>query len=462
KLERSNTFIDHTFVKAQTDNSYPAATYTVAGNIPCPVGANSPPIAVLHGTPTSGDAPLTVSFDATGSSDPDFGDTISNYHFDFGDGNQTDSGAPMVEHTYNNPGTYTPSLVVTDSRGLDSQNTSTEVITVSQVSPTPTPSPSASPSSSPTPTPTPTPSATASVSPSATPSPTPSPSATVSPTPTPTPSATPTATPLNVQLLNISGRVFTQGGDNVGIGGFIISGSSSKRIMARAIGTSLKASNGSPFPGRLQDPTLELHDNNSGSPSLFNDNWRTSQEAEILQSGLAPSEDNEAAIIKRLDPGQYTAIIRGADGAPGIGLIELYDLSENDPAELGNLSVRADAQLGDNVLINGLILRGGTAKRVVFRAIGPSIKGPDNQPLPGTLQDPTLEVHDGNGNLLLGNDDWQTAPTSAEVQLAGLAPSDPRESALLLHLTAGNYTSIVKGKGGNTGIALGEAYKLNN
>ena len=473
RLERSNTFVDHTFVKAQTDNSYPPATYTVAGNLPCPVAANSPPIAVLHASPASGNAPLTVTFDATGSSDPDFGDTIANYHFNFGDGNELDSGAPIVQHTYNSPGTYNATLVVTDSRGLDSQNTSTEVITVSQASPTPTPSPtvtpsasptpSATPSATPTPTPSPSPSATASVSPSATPSPSASPSATASPTPSPTPSpsATPSATPLNVQLLNISGRVYTQNGDKVGIGGFIISGSSSKRIMARAMGTSLKASNGSPLPGRLQDPTLELHDD-KGSPSLFNDNWRTSQEAEIEQSGLAPVEDNESAIIKRLDPGQYTAIIRGADGSPGIGLIELYDLSENDPAELGNLSVRADAQLGDNVLINGLILRGGTAKQVVFRALGPSIKGNDGEPLPGTLQDPTLEVHDGNGMLLLGNDDWETSPTAGAVQAAGLAPSDHRESALLLELTAGNYTSIVKGKGGETGIALGEAYKLNN
>jgi hypothetical protein len=137
-------------------------------------------------------------------------------------------------------------------------------------------------------------------------------------------------------------------------------------------------------------------------------------------------------------------------------LIELYDLSSDDPAELGNLSVRADAQTGDNVLFNGLILQGTTPKRVVFRALGPSIQ------VPGSLQNPTLEVHDGNGMLLQSNDDWKTSPDAAEIQSAGLAPTDDHESAVLLTLQAGNYTSIVRGANGTTGIALAEAYKLNN
>ena len=205
---------------------------------------------------------------------------------------------------------------------------------------------------------------------------------------------------------------------------------------------------------------MELHDAN-GSPVLFNNNWRDSQEAEILQSGLAPSDDKEAAIIKRLNPGGYTAIIRSIDGSPGVGVVELYDLSSGDPYELGNLSVRADVQTGDNVLFNGLILGGGTPKRILFRALGPSIQN-NGTPVPGTLQNPTLEVYDGNGNLLLGNDDWKSAPNKTEIELTGLAPSDDRESAVLLPLPPGNYTSVVRGKNGTTGIALAEAYKLNN
>ena len=253
--------------------------------------------------------------------------------------------------------------------------------------------------------------------------------------------------------------MFTQAADKVGIGGFIVSGSSSKRVMARAIGPSLKI-NGTSIPGRLQDPVLELHDAN-GSPILFNNNWRDSQEAEITQSGLAPSDDRESAIIKRLDPGAYTAIIHGADGNPGIGVVELYDLSQSDPAELGNLSVRADVETGDNVLFNGLILGGVTPKRILFRALGPSIQN-NGTPVPGTLQNPTLEVYDGNGNLLRSNDDWKDAPNRTEIELTGLAPGNDRESAVLLLLTPGNYTSIVRGVNGTTGIALAEAYKLTN
>jgi hypothetical protein len=205
---------------------------------------------------------------------------------------------------------------------------------------------------------------------------------------------------------------------------------------------------------------LELHDD-KGSPALINDNWRSTQEAEIQQSGLAPSDDKESAIIKRLDPGNYTAIIRGADGSPGIGVVELYDLSSSDPAELGNLSVRADVGTGDNVLFNGIIMRGGTPKRVVFRALGPSIKS-NGTPLPGTLQDPTLEVHDANGNVLQTNDNWKDSPDMAAIQAAGLAPTDDRESAILLTLPSADYTSIVRGKNGATGIALAETYKLTN
>jgi hypothetical protein len=254
--------------------------------------------------------------------------------------------------------------------------------------------------------------------------------------------------------LNISGRVFAKTGDKVGIGGFIISGSGTKRIMARAIGSSLSIN------GKLQDPYLEIHDSN-GSEPLTNDNWRSLQEAEIQQTGLAPTDDRESAIVKRLPAGNYTAIIRGADGSSGIGVVELYDLSGTEPGELGNLSVRADVGTGDDVLFNGLILRGGNAKRVLFRALGPSVKV-NGSTVPGALQDPVMELHDGNGGLMATNDNWPDAANAAEIQSTGLAPPDNHESAILVTLPAGNYTTIVRGVGNTTGIGLAEAYKLSN
>ena len=252
--------------------------------------------------------------------------------------------------------------------------------------------------------------------------------------------------------------MFAQTGDKVGIGGFIVTGPGTKRVMARAIGPSMKV-NGVPVQGRLEDPHLELHDSNGGI--IINDNWRTTQEAEIQQTGLAPSDDDESAIVKRLPPGNYTAIIRGADGSPGIGLVELYDLSATEPSELGNLSVRADVGTDDNVLIDGIILRGGNSKRVLFRALGPSVKI-NGTTIPGALVNPTMQLFNGNGTLLGDNDDWPDAANATEIQSTGLAPPEDEESAIFLSLGPGNYTTVIRGVNRTTGISLAEAYKLNN
>jgi hypothetical protein len=331
--------------------------------------------------------------------------------------------------------------------------------------PTPTPTPTGTPSPSPTATINPSPTATPTASPTPSATPTISPSATPTPTGTPTPSPSPT--PANLQLLNISGRVFTQTGDKVGIGGFIVTGTGFKRVIARSIGPSLA---GAGVPGALQDPFLELHDGNGGIRT--NDNWRSSQEAEIQQTGLAPTDDRESAIIVTVPAGNYTAIIRGVDDSIGVGLIEIYDLGSpsagtleknraGEPegatfSELGNLSVRAEIGTDDNVLIDGVILRGDIPKRVVFRGLGPSV------PVAGSLQDPTLELHDGNGTLLLSNDNWRDAPNMAEIEATGLAPVDDHEAVILVTLTPGNYTTITSGVDRTTGIGLSEVYKLDN
>jgi hypothetical protein len=294
----------------------------------------------------------------------------------------------------------------------------------------------------------------------ATPTPTPSASPTSTPTATPasspTPTATPGGTPANVQLLNVSGRVFTQSSDKVGIGGFIIQGSDFKRVMVRAIGPSLKV-NGNPVPGALQDPVIELHDDSGGV--ITNDNWRSTQESDIQQSGLAPSDNRESAILTTLRQGAYTTVIRGANGATGVGLIEVYDLQSTNASELGNLSVRANVGTDDNVIIDGMIIRGGTPKRVLFRAIGPSLH---NSGVTGELQDPVLELHDGNGTVMTTNDNWRQASNASDIEATGLAPADDRESAILQTLPSGNYTTVLRGANNTSGIAISEAYKLNN
>jgi hypothetical protein len=292
----------------------------------------------------------------------------------------------------------------------------------------------------------------------ATPTPTPSasPTPTATPASSPTPTATPGGTPANVQLLNVSGRVFTQSSDKVAIGGFIIQGSDFKRVMVRAIGPSLKV-NGNPVPGALQDPVIELHDDSGGV--ITNDSWRSTQESDIQQSGLAPSDDRESAILTTLRQGAYTVVIRGANGTTGVGLIEIYDLQSANSSQLGNLSVRAEVGTGENVIIDGMIIRGGTPKRVLFRAIGPSLH---NSGVVGELQNPVLELHDGNGTLMITNDDWKQASNASDIQATGLAPTDDRESAILVTLPSGDYTTVLRGANNTTGIAISEAYKLNN
>jgi hypothetical protein len=257
-------------------------------------------------------------------------------------------------------------------------------------------------------------------------------------------------------LVNISARAQVGTGDQVCIAGFIIQGSAAKtkRIIVRGIGPSLQVGS-VPLAGRLMDPAIELH-NSAGATILANDDWRSSQQAEILSTGLAPSNNKEAALIAVLPPGEYTVILRGVGATTGIGLIEVYDLDGSLDPDLGNLSARADVETGDSILIGGLIVR-SAFNQVLLRALGPelAISG-----LAGVLSDPVMELHDSNGALLLSNDNWRDAPNSTAIEATGLAPTDDRESAILTTPAPGNYTALVRGAGDTTGIALLEVYLL--
>ncbi len=315
--------------------------------------------------------------------------------------------------------------------------------------PTPSPTPVATPTPTPTPaTPTPTPTP---IPPTPTPSPappTPTPTATPAPpTPTPTPSATPGS------LGNISTRLRVETGDNVLIGGFIVTGTQPKRIIVRAIGPSL------PLAGALVDPVLELRDS-TGGLILSNDNWRDDpmQESEILATTIPPSNDLESAIVATLPANNaaYTAIVRGANNGTGIGVVEVYDLDQAVNSKLGNISTRGSVQTNDNVLIAGTIVLGQALQKVLIRAVGPSL------PVPGKLEDPLLELRDGNGGLLQSNDNWRS-DQEAEIIATTIPPSNDLESAIVHTLPANGaaYTAIVRGVDGSTGIAVVEVYALN-
>jgi hypothetical protein len=298
------------------------------------------------------------------------------------------------------------------------------------------------------------PTATPVPTPGATPSPTPCAGCTPSPTPTPPPggTATPSPTPggVTTTLGNISTRLRVETGDNVLIGGFIVTGTQSKKIIVRAIGSSL------PIPDHLADPTLELRDSSGGLIAANND-WRSTQEQEIIDSTVPPTNDLESAIVATLPANNsaYTAIVRGASGTTGVALVEVYDLDRTVDSKLGNISTRGLVQTGSNVMIAGTIVVGQTPQRVIIRAIGPSLT------VAGALQDTTLELRDASGTVLAMNDDWRETQ-EAEIIATGIAPTNDLESAIIATLPANNaaYTAILRGYQDMTGIAVVEMYAL--
>jgi hypothetical protein len=251
------------------------------------------------------------------------------------------------------------------------------------------------------------------------------------------------------RLLNIATRMRVLTDENVLIAGFIVTGNGPKRVIVRGLGPSV------PVNGRLPNPTLQL---NGSNVSIFNDDWKDSQEAEIAGTTLAPADNLESAIVASLNPGNYTATLAGKTGTTGIGLVEVYDLDQSAGSNLGNISTRGLVDTGDNVMIGGLIIGPATTgpTKVLLRAIGPSLS---NFGIQSPLQDPILELHDGSGTTIATNDDWKS-DQQAEIEATALPPTDNRESALLRPLTPGNYTAIVRGKLDTTGVALVEAYNL--
>ena len=287
----------------------------------------------------------------------------------------------------------------------------------------------------PTPTPTPTATATASGSPA------PTPGGSATPTPTPGGGGGPTA------LGNIATRLRVETGDNVLIGGFIVTGTEPKKVMLRAIGPSLS------FDGALANPQLQIFDG-EGEPFGANDNWPDAANVEeIVASTIPPTHHLESAFVASFAPGSYTAVVSGVDGGTGIGLVELYDLDRAASSKLANIATRGVVQTGADVMIGGMIVLGDQPQRVIIRAIGPSLG------IEGNLLDPVLELYDSEGNLVQANDDWRT-DQQADIEATTIPPTSDRESAIVRSLQAGAYTAIVRGAGETTGIAVVEVYAL--
>jgi sugar lactone lactonase YvrE len=268
------------------------------------------------------------------------------------------------------------------------------------------------------------------------------------------------------QPLNISTRLNVQTGDNVLIAGFIATGSAPKKLVIRALGPSL-SNFGIAAP--LMDPVLELRGAN-GSLIASNDNWKIndathqSQQAAISATGLAPSDDRESVLQAELAPAQFTAIVRGTGNTTGVAIVEVYDVNETADSRLSNISTRGVVGAGADVMIGGFIVGSGNgAAKLLIRAIGPSLT---QFGVAGALTDPTLSLRNANGAEIAQDDDWSLVINGDDanmkaIQNTGLAPSDDHESAILTTLPNGNYTAIVAGYNGGTGVGLVEVYNLN-
>jgi PKD domain len=370
-----------------------SSSYAVNANQFC--APNAAPTAVLTATPDHGPGPLTVTLSGAGSTDPDAGDTIATYNFDFGDGATASQNSPTIVHTYTAPGEYPARLTVTDSRGLVSTNTALAPIEV------------------------------------------------------------------NAALRNISTRANVQTGDNVLIAGFIVTGSDPRQILLRGIGPSLKI-NGQPIAGAMADPTIELHDGTTVIAT--NDNWKIddltgqSQQAAIENTGAAPTDDHESAIVKTLNPGAYTVVLRGKGNTTGIAVVEAFDLDPLANSKLANISTRGVVQTADNRMIAGFVAGPDNAAPtgILIRGMGPSLS---NSGVSNALADPTLELHDSNGTTLRTNDNWKDTQ-QADIEATGIPPGNNLESAILVDVAPGAYTAILAGQGNTTGVGLIEIYNV--
>jgi hypothetical protein len=246
-----------------------------------------------------------------------------------------------------------------------------------------------------------------------------------------------------------------QTGENVGIGGFIITGTAPKHVLLRAIGPSLAQSG---VPNVLADPVLELHGPGTFA-TITNDNWMDDpvQKTAILATGIAPTNNLESAIDATLNPGAYTAIVRGKNNTSGVALVEAYDLSQAVLAKLANISTRAFVGTGNDIVIAGFILGNNNGNdRIVVRGLGPSLTALG---VANALANPTLELRDSNGVVLVANNDWQDNPAqAAELTAAGLAPSNNLESGIAATLPPGLYTALLAGQSNGTGVGIVEIY----
>jgi len=270
------------------------------------------------------------------------------------------------------------------------------------------------------------------------------------------------------RLINVATRAHVGTGDEVLIGGFVVAGPRPRTLLVRAAGPALGLLGVS---GALADPQVRVFA--AGTEVAFNDDWGvpagagaspgTALAAAAARAGAFPfpAGSADAAVLVTLPAGAYSAVVEGAAGATGTGLVEAYEVGA-EATRLVNLATRGYADRAERQLVAGFVVEApaGATRRVLLRVLGPSLARPPFN-LGGVLDDPELELRDARGALLLRNDDWTgdaeggaspendfrpRVATHGEQALfaTGRAPGNRREPAVLVDLPAGAYTVIVR------------------
>ena len=267
------------------------------------------------------------------------------------------------------------------------------------------------------------------------------------------------------RLINIATRGAVGAGADAMISGFVVSGSAPKQVLLRAAGPALRTFG---LDRALTSPVLTLFDGAS-RPMATNRGWaNASTIAEAsARVGAFPfaAGSADAALLVTLEPGAYTAQVTSSNAATGLALVEAYDAETlaTEGSRAINISTRGQVGAGADRLIAGFVIHGAASRRVLIRAVGPSLAAFG---LDATLAEPQLELVDSRGNWLRRAGPWSTEPDAAEVEAAAavagaFALSDgSKDAAIVAALLPGSYTVQVSGVNDTTGVALVEVYDL--
>ena len=270
------------------------------------------------------------------------------------------------------------------------------------------------------------------------------------------------------RVVNLSTRTTAGTGDQVAIVGFVITGLESKTVLVRAVGPALRNFG---VTTALAAPRLDLIRSGTSTPSASNTGWgsppgsSTEIAAAAARAGAfaLASGSADSAILATLAPGNYTAVVSAADGRAGVGLVEVYDLSSERAAQrLVNLSTRATTGTGDATVTAGVVVSGTGPKRLLIRAIGPTLA---TFGVSGVLARPQLTLFSGATPIAI-NAGWRTSVDVAAITDAtlrtGAFPLGPAstDAALIINLAPGAYTAQVTGVEGTNGNVLVEVYEV--